>query len=68
MPGKTRPPSIAGRWCRCFNEAPAKCRGKRDKQDKRIDRIDARFNEAPAKCRGKPNRYLNRVPVHARLQ
>ena len=58
-----RPPRNAGensacgatvaRLSTCFNEAPAKCRGKQIK-DAKAEVISARFNEAPAKCRGKP--------------
>ena len=36
-----------------FNEAPAKCRGKRSSR-KRRNFAGRCFNEAPAKCRGKP--------------
>ena len=54
MPGKTHfaktlPWDDDGR----FNEAPAKCRGKRH-QGKGCGSFNLKsFNEAPAKCRGK---------------
>ena len=52
MPGKTRHPEIPRHGHCRFNEAPAKCRGKRrGRRDGGPDRTG--FNEAPAKCRGK---------------
>ena len=39
---------------RSFNEAPAKCRGKR-RSTRSARRRRTSFNEAPAKCRGKPD-------------
>ena len=54
MPGKTyrgTDAEIIREWG--FNEAPAKCRGKRRTPFKWIP-IPHCFNEAPAKCRGKP--------------
>ena len=43
---------LQGLWRRSFNEAPAKCRGKRREVDV-VFPIRRSFNEAPAKCRGK---------------
>ena len=53
MPGKTKDSSdFHGGAQRSFNEAPAKCRGKRPK-DGASQFPSSSFNEAPAKCRGK---------------
>ena len=53
MPGKTLAPSkVKAPSSNGFNEAPAKCRGKRTVPCER-SRRNLRFNEAPAKCRGK---------------
>ena len=52
MPGKTRNPANMCQTWICFNEAPAKCRGKLHFPV--FSRLAlTRFNEAPAKCRGK---------------
>ena len=56
MPGKTRRNQFAeccSLWC--FNEAPAKCRGKHPGCPSDLEQA-AGFNEAPAKCRGKRGR------------
>ena len=45
--------STAGVRYPCFNEAPAKCRGKRLCTPSGGTGRSASFNEAPAKCRGK---------------
>ena len=37
----------------CFNEAAARCRGKRGQRSRRAPRSRSRFNEAAARCRGK---------------
>ncbi len=64
MPGKTVP----ARWNAItdsgFNEAPAKCRGKRRAGTGR-SRRRIRFNEAPAKCRGKPPEDAKPIPAVA---
>ncbi len=52
-----------GRRDSCFNEAPAKCRGKPSFPSKDREGI-SRFNEAPAKCRGKLA-VANRCPTKA---
>ena len=53
MPGKTFCAGIlAARDPRCFNEAPAKCRGKHLRPLSMLS-MKLGFNEAPAKCRGK---------------
>ena len=52
-------PKIGG-----FNEAPAKCRGKR-KMSALQPSATQRFNEAPAKCRGKPDMPQVRWPTAA---
>ena len=43
-----------------FNEAPAKCRGKLDLDDRANHEFLAGFNEAPAKCRGKREHQCER--------
>ncbi len=49
-----------GRPGACFNEAPAKCRGKRTPCIMPM-RCASRFNEAPAKCRGKRMERIRQV-------
>ena len=52
MPGKTPHRPFSEQMESCFNEAPAKCRGKRRPELASKSRMTC-FNEAPAKCRGK---------------
>ena len=47
-----RPARTGGRPASCFNEAAARCRGKRPRQAARRRRRPC-FNEAAARCRGK---------------
>ena len=48
-----------GLSARCFNEAAARCRGKRTPDQHPAPELD-RFNEAAARCRGKRTRRSGR--------
>ena len=64
MPRKTGPaPRVALERTRGFNEAAARCRGKR-RDARRAQAGAGRFNEAAARCRGKLGRA--RAPRTAR--
>ena len=68
MPGKTdsgQELTIAA--VSSFNEAPAKCRGKRGKEAQMLPEALS-FNEAPAKCRGKPGSSVRGCRPRRRLQ
>ena len=68
MPGKTEmDPSMSEMEFRGFNEAPAKCRGKRMDKEQGVAQPQG-FNEAPAKCRGKPTGANGSREVPVRLQ
>ena len=54
--------------CSCFNEAAARCRGKRAVRSSDGEVLVGRFNEAAARCRGKPAREPNSVSISPSLQ
>ncbi len=47
----------------CFNEAPAKCRGKQSMPGRGQGPDPSGFNEAPVKCRGKPMKAASLAPA-----
>ena len=53
MPRKTEEDDMIRAAARSFNEAAARCRGKRGAR-RGTPRGGPRFNEAAARCRGKP--------------
>ena len=68
MPGKTKSGGGHAHGISRFNEAPAKCRGKRALKSTSSGPASPSFNEAPAKCRGKRAPELKKPSPTLKLQ